>query len=127
MAVSCPANSVTSSGVRSSRASAAMRSTSARVRVSAMRVNSTRPAAVAGTWYPAVPGALVRDVDAYLAAVDPEAIPRGRLDAVIAPHAGLMFSGPVGAYAYQAAAAHAPFDAVILVGPSHFVAFDGVA
>ena len=92
-----------------------------------MRVNSTRPAAVAGTWYPAVPGALVRDVDGYLAAVDPDAIPRGRLDAVIAPHAGLMFSGPVGAFAYKAAAAEGPFDAVILVGPSHFVAFDGVA
>src|SRR6187549_811079 len=104
-----------------------MRSTSARERISAMGVNSTRPAAVAGTWYPAVPGALVRDVDRYLAAVDPAAIPRGRLDAVIAPHAGLMFSGPVGAYAYSAAAANGPFDAVILAGPSHFVAFDGVA
>ena len=92
-----------------------------------MRVNSTRPAAVAGTWYPAVPGALVRDVDGYLAAVDPAAIPRGRLDAVIAPHAGLMFSGPVGAYAYAAAAANGPFDTVILVGPSHFVGFEGVA
>jgi predicted class III extradiol MEMO1 family dioxygenase len=92
-----------------------------------MRVNSTRPAAVAGTWYPAVPAALVRDVDGYLASVDQEAMPRGRLDAVIAPHAGLMFSGPVGAYAYTVAAAHGPFDAVILAGPSHFVAFDGVA
>jgi AmmeMemoRadiSam system protein B len=92
-----------------------------------MRVNSTRPAAVAGTWYPAVPGALVRDVDGYLAAVDANAVPRGRLDAILAPHAGLMFSGPVGAYAYKAAAAHGPFDAAILVGPSHFVAFDGVA
>jgi AmmeMemoRadiSam system protein B len=66
-------------------------------------------------------------VDGYVDAVDPGAIPRGRLDAVIAPHAGLMFSGPVGAYAYKAAAAHGPFDAVILAGPSHFVAFDGVA
>jgi AmmeMemoRadiSam system protein B len=93
-----------------------------------MRVNSTRPAAVAGTWYPAVPGALVRDVDGYLAAAGPdEVMPRGRLDAVIAPHAGLMFSGPVGAYAYKAAAASGPFDTVILAGPSHFVAFDGVA
>jgi AmmeMemoRadiSam system protein B len=92
-----------------------------------MRVNSTRPAAVAGTWYPASPGALTRDVDGYVAAVAPDVIPRGRLDAVIVPHAGLMFSGPVGAYAYKAAATHGPFDAVILVGPSHFVAFDGVA
>ena len=74
-----------------------------------------------------MPGALVRDVDGYLAAVAPDAIPSGRLDAVIAPHAGLMFSGPVGAYAYKMAAANGPFDAVILAGPSHFVAFDGVA
>ncbi len=93
-----------------------------------MRVNSTRPAAVAGTWYPASRGALTRDVDAYLAAVGPDAaIPRGRVDAVIAPHAGLMFSGPVGAYAYKAAAEHGPYDAIVLAGPSHFVAFDGVA
>src|SRR5258708_7241399 len=38
-----------------------------------------------------------------------------------------MFSGPVGAYAYKAAAGSGPFDTVILAGPSHFVAFDGVA
>jgi len=93
-----------------------------------MRVNSTRPAAVAGTWYPAVPGALARDVDGYLAAAGPDqTMPRGRLLAVIAPHAGLVFSGPVGAYAYKAAAHSGPFDTLILAGPSHFVAFDGVA
>ena len=89
--------------------------------------NSIRPAAVAGSWYPGTHGALLREVDGYLAAVPAEAIPRGRLEAVIAPHAGLMFSGPVGAFAYKAAAACGPFDTVILVGPSHFVAFDGVA
>jgi MEMO1 family protein len=93
-----------------------------------MRVNSTRPAAVAGSWYPASPGALARDVDGYLAdaAADPATL-HGRLAAVIAPHAGLMFSGPVGAHAYKAAAHGGPFDSVILSGPSHFVAFDGVA
>ncbi|HWK09517.1 MAG TPA: AmmeMemoRadiSam system protein B [Vicinamibacterales bacterium] len=84
-----------------------------------------RAAAVAGTWYPGSPGALAREVDAYVATV--EEVPRGRVDAVIAPHAGLMFSGPVGAHSYKAAAASSPYDAVVLVGPSHFVAFDGVA
>jgi AmmeMemoRadiSam system protein B len=94
--------------------------------MSAMPSNSIRPAAVAGTWYPGTAGALSRDVDRYVAdAVEPP--PRGRVDAIIAPHAGLMFSGPVGAYAYKAAAAAGPFDAAILVGPSHFVAFDGLA
>jgi AmmeMemoRadiSam system protein B len=90
-----------------------------------MPINSIRPAAVAGTWYPGTAGALSADVDRYVAAADRE--PRGRLDAIIAPHAGLMFSGPVAAYAYKAAAAAGPFDAAILVGPSHFVAFDGLA
>jgi MEMO1 family protein len=94
--------------------------------MSAMATNSIRPAAVAGSWYPGTAAALTRDVDRYLADVDVDP-PRGRLDAVIAPHAGLMFSGPVGAYAYAAAAAGGPYDAAILVGPSHFVAFDGVA
>ncbi len=93
-----------------------------------MAVNSIRPAAVAGTWYPGSAGALAREVDAYVtAAGPPEVIPRGELHAVMAPHAGLMFSGPVGAYAYKAAASAAPFEAAILVGPSHYVAFEGVA
>jgi hypothetical protein len=89
--------------------------------------NSIRPAAVAGTWYPGTVGALTRDVDSYLDGVDPVTIPRGTLDAIVAPHAGLMYSGPVGAYAYKAAAAAGPFDAVVLTGPSHYVAFDGLA
>ena len=85
---------------------------------------STRPPAVAGTWYPASAGALRRDVEAYLGAVQQPS--PGKVTALIAPHAGLMFSGPVGAYAYKAVTAGA-YDVVVLVGPSHFVAFEGVA
>ena len=84
-----------------------------------------RTAAVAGTWYPGIPGALAREVDGYVDAAGP--VPSGRIDAILAPHAGIMFSGPVAAYAYKAAAASGPYDAAVLVGPSHFVAFDGVA
>ncbi len=83
-----------------------------------------RPAAVAGSWYPGSSGALTREVDAYLDAADEG--PEGEVMAVIAPHAGIMFSGPVAAFAYKAAARR-EFDTVVLVGPSHFVAFDGVA
>lgn len=83
-----------------------------------------RATAVAGSWYPASAGALTREVEAYLDAASPG--PRGRIDAVIAPHAGLMFSGPVGAYAYKAAAA-GDYDVAVLVGPSHYVGFQGVA
>ncbi len=84
-----------------------------------------RTAAVAGTWYPGTAGALAREVDQYLGAVG--VVPSGRIDAIIVPHAGIMFSGPVAAHAYRAAASAGPYDAALLVGPSHFVAFDGVA
>ncbi|HEV8234967.1 MAG TPA: AmmeMemoRadiSam system protein B [Gemmatimonadaceae bacterium] len=83
-----------------------------------------RPAAVAGTWYPGIAGALTRDVDAYLSAAAPP--PAGTVTAIIAPHAGLMFSGGVSAYAYRATTA-TEFDVAVLVGPSHFVGFDVVA
>lgn len=83
-----------------------------------------RPAAVAGTWYPGTAGALTAQIDAYVAAADVEPIEDAR--AIIAPHAGLMFSGPVGAHAYKAAAS-GRYDVAFVVGPSHFVAFDGVS
>ena len=86
---------------------------------------SIRPAAVAGTWYPGTRGALEREVDGYLAAA--AAPPPLAVRAIIAPHAGIMFSGPVAAYAYKAAAASGPYDVAVLVGPSHFSAFEGVA
>lgn len=84
----------------------------------------TRPAAVAGTWYPGTAAALTLEVDRYLQAA-PEWTD-GEIRAVIAPHAGLMFSGPIGAHAYKAASAHR-FDTIVLAGPSHYVAFDGVS
>ena len=84
----------------------------------------TRPAAVAGSWYPGGADALAREVDRYLGGAGPA--PKGDLRAIMAPHAGLMYSGPVAAHAYHAVA-DGDFDVVVLVGPSHFVGFDGVA
>ena len=83
-----------------------------------------RPAAVAGTWYPGTAGALTREVDGYLAAVPEPSAQTVR--GVIAPHAGMMFSGPVASHAYKAAS-RGEYDVAVLVGPSHFVAFEGVA
>ena len=51
---------------------------------------------------------------------------RGDLVALIAPHAGLMYSGPVAAHAYRLLRDRA-FDVAVLVGPSHFLGFDGVS
>ena len=85
---------------------------------------TVRSAAVAGTWYPGTAGALARDVDEYLGLADEG--PQGDVRALIAPHAGLMFSGPVGAWAYKAVR-RGSYDVAVLVGPSHFAAFEGVA
>ncbi len=83
-----------------------------------------RPAAVAGTWYPGTEDALATAVDGHLARANRD-VP-GDLVAIVAPHAGLIYSGPVAAHAYHLLRGRA-FDLIVLVGPSHFVGFDGVA
>ena len=89
-----------------------------------VKAMTTRPAAVAGTWYPGSVGALSQEIAAYLAAAELPDV--GDVQAVLAPHAGLMFSGPVGAYSYKAAA-RSSFEVIYVVGPSHFVGFDGIS
>ena len=49
-----------------------------------------------------------------------------RITALIAPHAGLLYSGPVAAHAYRQLEGRT-VDIVVLVGPSHFVGFDGIS
>ena len=84
-----------------------------------------RRTSVAGSWYPDDPVRLAKDVDRYVAGADVEPLPR-HPRALIAPHAGLMYSGPVAAFAYKAARDRS-YGSVVLVGPSHFVPFHGVA
>ena len=86
--------------------------------------STLRRAAVAGSWYPSNPDELARQVDAYLG--EAGAPLEGEPLAVIAPHAGLMYSGPVAAHAYRQLAGR-DIDVAVLVGPSHFVGFEGVA
>src|SRR2546428_1034515 len=83
-----------------------------------------RKAAVAGSWYPGTARALAAAVDRHLANTTQDVA--GDLVALIAPHAGLMYSGPVAAHAYRLLRDR-QFDVAVLVGPSHFVAFDGVS
>src|SRR5215471_2736842 len=83
-----------------------------------------RRAAVAGTWYPGSAGPLASAVDSHLAAARRDV--DGDLVALVAPHAGLMYSGPVAAHAYRLLGGRT-FDVAVLVGPSHFVGFDGVS
>jgi MEMO1 family protein len=85
-----------------------------------------RPAAVAGSWYPGTPDALAAAVDRHLSAAEGAAPALDELMALIAPHAGLMYSGPVAAYSYRLLR-NRDVGVIVLVGPSHFVGFDGVA
>ncbi len=88
-------------------------------------MRDVRPSAVAGQWYPGNAEVLRREVDAHLSAAgrsDTNACPC----AIIAPHAGLRYSGPVAAWAY-ALTRECDYSAVVLVGPSHFIGFDGVS
>src|SRR5436309_2430827 len=89
-----------------------------------MVTQPVRRAAVAGTWYPGSSGALAAALDRHLARTSRDVA--GELVALIAPHAGLMYSGPVAAHAYRLLRGRR-FDVAVLVGPSHFVGFDGVA
>jgi AmmeMemoRadiSam system protein B len=85
-----------------------------------------RPPAVAGSFYPADPRQLRSMVDGYLDAARTEhgALPK----AIIAPHAGYLYSGPVAASVYaRLKALRGRVTRVVLLGPSHRVGFEGLA
>jgi len=85
-----------------------------------------REAAVAGSFYPADPGELRSMLHRMLDAVVTAAGPPPK--ALIVPHAGYVYSGPVAAVAYASLLPHAArYRRVVLLGPSHRVAFHGLA
>lgn len=92
------------------------------------RTLHVRPAAVAGAFYPAEPGPLHRLVEACIrrAVLPPPDSPPPR--ALVVPHAGLVYSGPIAASAYLRAVPVADeVERVVLLGPSHHVIFRGIA
>ncbi|MBI4731328.1 MAG: AmmeMemoRadiSam system protein B [Chloroflexi bacterium] len=76
-----------------------------------------RPSPIAGTWYEGSPKALARAVDEYL---DRAELPEleGEVVAVIAPHAGHIYSGPVAGYAFAAVRGRT-FDLAAVISPMH--------
>jgi AmmeMemoRadiSam system protein B len=82
---------------------------------------------VAGTFYPGQATQLRAAVDDMLALSTQVAHP-SPIKALIVPHAGYIYSGPVAATAYAALRAQAPsITRVVLLGPAHRVAFQGLA
>src|SRR3954447_8338386 len=87
-----------------------------------------RAAAVAGMFYPGDARALSTDVEELLGGTE-NFVPRlGFPKALIVPHAGYIYSGPVAAHAYDAIApARGVVKRVVLLGPTHRVAVRGFA
>ncbi|MFT3850457.1 MAG: AmmeMemoRadiSam system protein B [Propionivibrio sp.] len=86
----------------------------------------SRPAAVAGMFYPESARLLAGTVAGMLeqAAASPPLHPK----AIIAPHAGYIYSGPIAASVYAPLAAlHGIVRRVVLLGPTHRVAIKGLA
>jgi AmmeMemoRadiSam system protein B len=93
---------------------------------SARNKGNVRGPAVAGMFYPEVPAALRRTTGTLLAGASqaPATSPR----AIIAPHAGYVYSGPVAAEAFAAVRSLAgAVRRALVIGPAHYVSFRGIA
>ncbi len=101
-------------------------------------MSTIRQPAVAGMFYPADPEQLSDDVRRHLAegkrhelAVNDASGPSGRPTAIVAPHAGYPYSGPIAGSAFAALEAGdsslPPIRRAVILGPSHHVAFRGLA
>ncbi len=85
-----------------------------------------RPPAVAGAFYPGSQDRLREVVEEFLREAPVPSAPAPK--AIIAPHAGYVFSGPIAASAFQAVAPAAKtIERVVLLGPAHFVPIQGLA
>lgn len=86
---------------------------------------TTRSPVVAGMFYPSDPRELRAMIHDFLGAAEPSG-PAPK--AIIAPHAGYIYSGPVAASAYtHLAQARGTIRRVVLLGPSHRIGFYGLA
>lgn len=85
----------------------------------------TRPPAVAGTFYPADTDALAAAVDGYVAAAPHDGPPP---KALVVPHAGYVYSGPVAGAGYATLLGlRDSVGRVILLGPAHRVPVRSIA
>lgn len=83
-----------------------------------------RPSPIAGTWYPSDPKKLALEIDNYINSAKVENI-NGEIVAIIAPHAGLRYSGPVAGHAFRAISETSP-DIIVIVSPMHHPYIDPI-
>ena len=89
-------------------------------------MSTIRRAAVSGSFYPGEPAALAAEVASYISAVP--AAGGAPPKAIIAPHAGYMYSGPIAGSVYaRLAPLRGRISRVVLAGPAHRVYVTGAA
>ena len=81
------------------------------------KLTDIRPSSLAGRWYPADPKTLAESVDGFITQAK---IPKitGEIIALVSPHAGHMYSGPVAGYCFAAIRDLSP-DLVVILSPYH--------
>jgi len=88
---------------------------------------NNRPPAVAGTFYPAKKAALEKMVEEFLEDCEKGNV-GGKLRALVVPHAGYAYSGVVAAAGYRLLSLmEEQPKKIVLIGPSHYAAFYGLA
>jgi AmmeMemoRadiSam system protein B/AmmeMemoRadiSam system protein A len=85
---------------------------------------NVRKAVVAGQFYPGSQKGLETQVQEYMEQAE-QVEPSGPLRALVAPHAGYIYSGPIAAYAYKQI--NKPFKRVFIFASSHSADFDGLS
>ena len=93
-----------------------------------MYSRKVRLATVAGKFYDRIPGQLRKNISSYLADIpEKDLLPENaNVQAVIVPHAGYAFSGKTAAKTFSIAARLA-YKRIIVIAPSHYVGFTGLA
>ncbi len=84
-----------------------------------------RKTAVAGKFYPIDKKELKDDLEQYFSIAKP--VKADNVMAIISPHAGYVFSGEVAASAFNQIDAKKKYKRIFLIGPSHYVSFNGAS
>lgn len=84
-----------------------------------------REPTLAGTWYPRSPEKLKGQIAEFFSKAGSEPV-QGEVIGLLVPHAGYMYSGQVAAFGFKQLE-KTNFKRVILIGPSHYVGFKGIA
>ncbi len=80
---------------------------------------------VSGQFYSDDPAQLTKDIDNFFVLSGQKSFTQ-KVDMILAPHAGYVFSGPVAAYSFKAVS-DKKYSTIVVIAPSHFFSFEGIS